>query len=274
MSATKDGIKNSPQFLAGTGYELANKQALEMITPALQKAGIDVTKVKNIYFKMGQEAGSKASTVVDVAMLYGGVGEAKLAVVGGIKLIKGANGALKVVDSAKTVETLAKPVIKDAVQASPKLAEIAPTLKSGIQAVPKVMDNLADTRKMVDDFMESGTKMNRNPLLGKQIQEQLLPKIENRDLSRHVEDLFRIDDKKPGGTVGEARRELQAAMNDKNITSPLQLKHYEKLENSINRINNMLKKENLNDFDLNLAITLKDSLTKTKNAIDKYFKNK
>jgi hypothetical protein len=118
--------------LGYAGYELANKQALEMITPALQKAGIDVTKVKNIYFKMGQEAGSKASTVVDVAMLYGGVGEAKLAVVGGIKLIKGANGALKVVDSAKTVETLAKPVIKDAVQASPKLAEIAPTLKSGL----------------------------------------------------------------------------------------------------------------------------------------------
>jgi hypothetical protein len=255
MSATKEGMKNNPTFLAGTGYELANKQAFEMITPALQKAGIDVTKINNIYFKMGQEVGGKASTAVDVAMLYTGVGEAKFAVIGGIKLIKGANGALKVADAVKGAEAL--------------------SVINSVKHIPETIKGIDMTRKIVGDLKVGDKLVDISSRLGKEIQQELLHGVENSKVKRYVEQIYRTGDTKPGGSIGEALRELEAAKKNLNIISPTTLTHYTKISQRISGANNILKEQKeLNLYEKELVGMLRRSLEITKKTIDMHFTNK
>ncbi len=128
FSATKDGVKNSPVFIGGVSYELANQQLAGLLTPYLKSKGIDTTNINNYYFKIGQQTGDKLSTAVDIGFVITGVGGVK---VGAVEFVKGTNGALKIAGAVKTAEAL------------PKILSINPGLKLGqdFGKLGKVIEN-------------------------------------------------------------------------------------------------------------------------------------
>lgn len=116
-------------------------------------------------------------------------------------------------------------------------------------------------------YQTANQAVNKNQKLGGEIQQVLLPKIQNEKVQNIVKQLFRKQDTKPGGTVGEMKRELSSS--DFNVSAS----HYTKVKERIVNINNTLKTQSLTKYETNLLNTLKKSLVKVKNQVDAHLKN-
>jgi hypothetical protein len=108
--------------------------------------------------------------------------------------------------------------------------------------------------KIVDQTIQGA----KNSKLGGEIQNILLPKVQNDKVKNIITDMFRSSDKSPGGTVGALKNEAKTGL-------PTGGKFHDiKAQNTVNRIENLIgnKSVTLTKYENNLLGTLKTSLNK------------
>jgi len=112
----------------------------------------------------------------------------------------------------------------------------------GTKALVNGVDNASDGVKVIKSFDATAQ------------QQKMLQGIENNKALNTIKDVFRITDEIPGGTMGALRNEILTGDTTKGIF------HDNKARNTINRIQNIFKTENLNKIESARLQSISNSL--------------